>query len=282
MDPAALRGPELLQNRLEFRRAMMVSATPGVVRRVTPRCVASAAPETNPKEQETVDESKRNTLKLLAIGGLVAVGAGAGTVGALQLLQPPMEGVSAYPRTQLFYDDGSPIIVSQYKYTYKDNGQIIFDYPLTNEPNMLLNINQLGNPAPQNALPKGDGTYLVAYSAICQHLGCIPPYISYYPPGQCGSYNGGNSIIHCVCHGSTYDPSVRDTSNGGGAKILSGPTVLPIPQTLLTTDSSGYLYAVGSLGVPVKGHTSTLAGGQGVTSAVKASSPETPTQTCPT
>lgn len=282
MNPSALSGPELLQDRLAFREAMMTGATAGIVRRVEPRCVAATAGTGSSKVQDTVDEEKRNAIKLLAIGGLVAVGAGAGAAGALQLLQPPMEGLTTYPRIQLLYDDGTPVIASQYKYSYKDNGQIIFDYPLTNEPNMLLNINQLGNPPPSGPIAKGDGTYLVAYSAICQHLGCIPPFISYYPPGQCGSYNSGNSFIHCVCHGSTYDPAVRDTANGGGAKILTGPTVLPIPQVSLVTDASGYIYATGMQGPPVKGHQNTLVGGQGVTSAAKTTPPESPTQSCPT
>lgn len=277
-----LSGPELLQDRLAFREAMMVGATAGVVRKVQPRCVAGTSGTGSSKVQDTVDEEKRNALKLLAVGGLIAVGAGAGAAGALQLLQPPVEGLSTYPKVQLLYDDGTPVIASTYKYAYTDNGQIIFDYPLTNEPNMLLNINQLGSPPPSGPIAKGDGTYILAYSAICQHLGCIPPYLSYYPPKQCGSFNGGNSIIHCICHGSTYDPAVMDTSNGGGAKILTGPTTLPIPQVLLETDASGHIFATGMVGPPVKGHPTTLVGGQGVSSTTKTSPPESPTQSCPT
>lgn len=270
----------LICERLEFLNAMLVSATPGVLREVKVN-KADVAKE-SPKEQESVDEQKRNALKLLAIGGIAAVGAGAGAAGALQFLQPPMQGLSAFPKVQIMYDDGTPVIASSYKYSYTDNGQIIFDYPLTNEPNMLLNIESIGSPPPSNPIAGPNGTYIVAYSAICQHLGCIPPYISYYPPGQCGSFNGGKAIIHCVCHGSTYDPGVKDTANGGGAKIITGPTILPVPQVLLDTDSNGYIYATGIIGPTVKGHLNTLTGGTGVSSKVNASSPETPTQTCPT
>lgn len=269
----------LLCERLEFLQAMLVDAKPGVLREVPVR--RADASREDPKVEEQVDESKRNALKLLAIGGMVAIGAGAGAAGALQLLQPPMEGLSAYPRVQLFYDDGSPVVASTYKYPYTSNGQIIFDYPLTNEPNMLLNLKTLGSPAPYNPIPGPGGTYLVAYSAICQHLGCVPPYISYYPPGQC-PFNGGRAFIHCVCHGSTYDPGIRDTANGGGAKVLTGPTVLPVPQVAIETDKSGFLYATTLYGPPVKGHLTTLIGGQGVSTQVRVSSPESPTQSCPT
>ncbi len=250
-------------------------SVPGLVRR-RPTALAAGAPEAD------VDHAKRNSLKLMAVGALVIGGAAAGGAGALNILTPPMAGASSYPRVQLLYEDGSPVVASQYKYTYKDNGQVIFDYPLTNEPNMLLNIGTLGSPSPQNPIAKGDGTYMVAYSALCQHLGCVPPYVSYYPPGQCGSFNGGQAIIHCVCHGSTYDPCVKDSSNGGGAKVLTGPTVLPLPQVLLETDSSGNIYAVGMIGPAVKGHTNTLSGGTAVTSPARLSPVETPTQSCPT
>jgi Rieske Fe-S protein len=265
---------------MEFLEAMLVNSRPGVLREVHVRRVDTARED--PKVQESVDESKRNALKLLAIGGMAAIGAGAGAAGALQLLQPPMEGLTAYPRVQLLYDDGTPVVASTYKYDYKSNGQIIFDYPLTNEPNMLLNLQSLGSPAPNNPLNGPNGTYIVAYSAICQHLGCVPPYISYYPPGQCGSFNGGKAMIHCVCHGSTYDPGIADTSSGGGAKVLTGPTVLPIPQIALETDSNGYIYATNALGPPVKGHLTTLIGGQGVSNKAQVSTPESPTQSCPT
>ncbi|MCL4324509.1 MAG: Rieske 2Fe-2S domain-containing protein [Candidatus Thermoplasmatota archaeon] len=272
----------LLNERLEFLHSMLVSAQPGVLRRIPTKEESATETPANDKTEDSTDESKRNALKLLAIGGLAAVGAGAGIAGGLQLMQPPMEGLSAYPKVQILYDDKTPVIASEYKYTYKDNGQVIFDYPLTNEPNMLLNLESLGSPAPQNPLAGPNGTYIVAYSAICQHLGCIPPYISYYPPGMCGNFNGGKAIIHCVCHGSTYDPGVRETSVGGGAKVITGPTVLPIPQVLLETDSNGFIYATGLIGPAVKGHLTTLIGGQGVGGKILTSSPSTPTQSCPT
>ncbi len=250
--------------------ALFANAQPGVVRKVAPKDLS------DPKNQAEVDEAKRNLLKLMAIGGMAALGGGGAVVGALQYLQPPMVGLPAYPKVQLLYEDGTPVVTTSYRYNYTDKGQIIFDYPLTNEPNMLLNLEY---PAPNGI---GPNKTIVAFSAICQHLGCIPPYISYYPPGECPGWNEDKGFIHCTCHGSTYNPYVVATANGGGAAIITGPTVLPIPQVILEEDASHYVYATKLIGPPVKGHFNTLTGGNGVSSSVKASSPLTPVQSCPT
>jgi Rieske Fe-S protein len=226
------------------------------------------------EETEEVDEARRNFLKLALVGGALALGT-AGGASALHFLIPPQAGSATYLKVQLQYDDGTPILASQYRYTPSETDLILFNYPLTNEPNMLLN---LGVAAPNGAGPKQN---LVAFSAICQHLGCVPPYISYYPAGACPSFHGGNPIIHCICHGSTYDPLTE--ASGGGASILTGPAQLPLPQVVLDWDSTtDYLYAVGVLGPPVRGHSSTLVGGSPVASPVQAQSPLTPTQQCPT
>ncbi|MCI4330892.1 MAG: Rieske 2Fe-2S domain-containing protein [Thermoplasmata archaeon] len=240
----------------------------GVVRRVAP------LGSSGPPGAEAVDEARRNLIKLALIGGAIAVGA-AGGATALRYLEPPVAGASSYPKVQLLYDDGSPILGSQYRYPPGATDLIVFNYPLTNEPNILFNL-----PA---AAPNGVGpkSTLVAYSAICQHLGCVPPYVSYYPPGACPSFNGGKAIIHCVCHGSTYDPAQAAT--GGGAAILTGPTQLPLPQVLLEWDSAtDYLFAVGVIGPPVRGHSNTLLGGSPVSSPLQLEAPQSPTQQCPT
>lgn len=240
---------------------------PGVVRRVAP------AGSTPAGEVEEVDEARRNFLKLALVGGVVAAGA-AGGGAALRFLIPPLTGAATYLKVQLQYDDGTPILASQYRYTPSEIDLILFNYPLTNEPNMLLN---LGVPAPNGVGPTQN---LVAFSAICQHLGCVPPYISYYPAGACPSFNGGNPIIHCVCHGSTYAPLT--SAPGGGAALLTGPAMFPLPQILLEWDpSTDYVYAVGAIGPPVRGHSNTLLGGTPVASPVTASTPQTPTQQCP-
>ena len=240
-----------------------------------------------------VDETKRNVLKLLAVAGIVAVGVGGLVGGTLQFVQPPTIGISSYPRVQLLDVDGSPLTVAkaESEYSVETSDDLIFYYPLGDEPNFFLNLAPANGQAPSENnpgawnVPGGIGTHgsIVAFSAICQHLGCPAPAISYYPPGTCSqTFNTGppgpNSspkqpfYIHCSCHGSTYDPT-------HSAANLTGPAVLPLPQVVLDTDASGNIYAVGENGPPVNGHLNTLEGGYGVASTVSLAK-ETPVILC--
>jgi Rieske Fe-S protein len=211
-----------------------------------------------------VDETKRNVLKLLGIVGAgVAVGGGL-VGGTLLYAQPPLVGIGSYPKVQLLDVDGSPLtaakVMAEYDVTTPD--LYLFYYPLRNEPNFLLNL----APAPGTSVgatdvPGGIGPKrsIVAYSAICQHLGCPAPALAYYPPGTCPQTPGGKPFyIHCSCHGSTYDVA-------NGAANLTGPAVLPLPQvTLEWSPSDDLIYAVGETGPPVNGHFDTLSGDYGV------------------
>ena len=223
------------------------------------RRVAASEPE--------VDETKRNVLKLAVVAGVLGVGVGASVEGALQYAQPAVEGLSSYPMVRLLDTDGTALTVQKVLDEYDGNTAelLLFNYPLTNEPNFLLNLapdatNVAGGIGPQNSI--------VAFSAICQHLGCPAPSLSYYPPNNpCPQTFGGlRFYLHCQCHGSTYDVT-------RGAAVLTGPAAQPLPQVLLITDEpsgsppqypSGNLYAVGVAGPPVNGHASTLQGGYGV------------------
>ena len=87
--------------------------------------------------------------------------------------------------------------------------------------------------------------------AICQHLGCVPPIIHYYTPGSAipGHPNVTGSlypwgVIHCNCHGSTYDPSA-------GAMRITGPTAKPLPNLILQYDNLTDTYRVKSMVGPV-------------------------------
>ena len=238
---------------------------PGVLRQV------AAIPTPSP---EQVDEERRNVLKLAVVAGLLAVG-GAGIASFLRFAVPPQAGAASFPRVQLLYSDGTPVLASSYRYPSSSTSLIVFNYPLDNEPNLLLNLpsSVAGGVGPSGSL--------TAFSAVCQHLGCTPPFISYYPPGACGSFNGGAAFIHCVCHGSTYNPAVQ--APGGGAAIITGPTQSPLPQVVLDWDeSTDEVFAVGATGPPVKGHSNTLVGGNVVSSPVTSQAPQTPTQRCPT
>lgn len=227
-----------------------------------------------------VDETKRNLLKLAAVAGVLGIGVGGAVGGALQYVQPPVVGISSYPKTQLLDVDGTPLtsakVLKNYNVTTKD--LYLFNYPLRNEPNFLLNlyppIDSGGLPiwAPVSGVhynvPGGVGPHasIVAFSAICQHLGCPAPALAYYPlvgnppqPTCSGATPGGRDFyIHCSCHGSTYDVSNK-------AGNLTGPAVLPLPQVTLYNDPvTDYLYAQGVDGPPVNGHLDTLQGDYGV------------------
>ena len=224
-----------------------------------------------------IDEGRRNFLKGILIGVSAAVVAG--IIPGLRVLVPPVEAISGFPKTLIVNASGEPIKASEIPV----NSPIVmlFSYPLKNEINFLLNLgDENGNPVeippttvvvPQTGdkyqFPGGVGPHksIVAYSAICQHLGCEPPYIHFYPPKYmtpaqltapepdkltaqallAAKQAKVPAVIHCDCHGSTYDPY-------HGAAVLTGPTVRPLPAVILEWDSStDYLYATGYVGVGV-------------------------------
>lgn len=248
------------------------SLPPGQIRRL-----AASEPE--------VDETKRNLLKLAAVAGVLGVGVGGAVGGALQFVQPPPVGISSYPKTQLLDVDGSPLTATKVlnEYNVTTGALYLFNYPLRNEPNFLLNLYPPIDSSQQTLFPPVPGTNsnvpggvgpkasIVAFSAICQHLGCPAPALAFYPLVQNGSNpptptcstpgsnpGGKQFYIHCSCHGSTYDVT-------NAASNLTGPAVLPLPQVTLDWDAAtDFLYAVGVTGPPVNGHIDTLQGDYGV------------------
>jgi Rieske Fe-S protein len=211
-----------------------------------------------------VDETKRNVLKLLGIAGVLAAGGGGLAGGALQYAQPPQIGLTSFPKVALIDLDGTPLTATKVmaEYNLLTPDVITFNYPLRNEPNFLINLAPpAGMTGGASNVPGGVGPTgsIVAFSAICQHLGCPAPAIHYYPPGTCPQTPGGKAFyIHCTCHGSTYDVT-------NAAANLTGPAVLPLPQVTLEWDqSSDGLFATNVTGPTVNGHLSTLLGDYGV------------------
>jgi Rieske Fe-S protein len=115
---------------------------------------------------------------------------------------------------------------------------VLYEYPLTDEINFLFNLGDTSNnpvtlssstvTVPQDGhtytFPGGVGPKqsIVSYSAICQHLGCKPPNITFYPPGTCPQTFGKlDFYIHCVCHGSTYYPTNK-AANLTGLSLPAG------------------------------------------------------------
>ncbi len=239
------------------------------------------------KNVGNVDESRRKFIKGM-MWGIGAIAAGS-VLDAVRGLQIPLIGAKSFAKMQLVDTSGNPIKAS----AIPVNEPVItlYEYPLENEINFVLNLGDSNNnpvavAATDVKIPLTGATYkfpggvgpkgsVVSYSAICQHLGCEPPEIHLYPPEYMNSNmappaflppaalqaaKAANlpAVIHCDCHGSTYDPY-------HGASVVTGPTQRPLPAMVLEWDSStDYLYVSDAVGVPVYGHVSTLVGGEPV------------------
>lgn len=80
-----------------------------------------------------------------------------------------------------------------------------------------------------DALPAG----LVAYSAICTHLGCsVLPNLT------------AEGYILCPCHASLFDPAAD-------AAVLVGPAARPLPALPLEISADGVVVAAGGFAGPV-------------------------------
>src|SRR5829696_5058865 len=76
-------------------------------------------------------------------------------------------------------------------------------------------------------------TGLVAYSAICTHLGCtVLPQLS------------AQGYIICPCHGSVFDPAAT-------ARVVSGPANRPLLALPIEVASDGVVRAAGGFEGPV-------------------------------
>jgi len=120
---------------------------------------------------------------------------------------------------------------------------VTFNYPLDNTPNLLA---KLGQKADGGVGPDGD---IVAFSQLCQHLGCVWGYVPTSGSPKCdSSYKAAGPVGYCCCHGSVYDLT-------SGAKVMVGPSPRPQPQVTLEFDSSTEdIYATGMGPPTIFGH----------------------------
>ncbi|MEM4086819.1 MAG: Rieske 2Fe-2S domain-containing protein [Saccharolobus sp.] len=232
-----------------------------------------------------LDPSRRAFLK----GILIGIGAAAvlSAIPVISYLNQPQISLKEYPWIIIVDSTGQPIKASQIPVNSPEI--LLFQYPMQGDISFLLNLgdendNPIQIPPTQVVIPENGKTYtfpggvgpnksIVAYSAICQHLGCIPPEIHFYPPKymktglptpnylpsvalQAAQQANAPGIIHCDCHGSSYDPY-------HGASVLTGPTVRPLPYVELYWDSNtDFLYAIGmnNNAPPILGHANNLEG----------------------
>ena len=232
-----------------------------------------------------LDPSRRAFLKAILIG--IGVAAVLSAIPVISYLTQPQITLKFFPWLLIVDSDANPILASEIPV---NNPEILlFQYPMQGDITFLLNLgDENNNPVeikpttvviPENGqtytFPGGVGPYrsIVAYSAICQHLGCTPPEMHFYPPQymkanmptpnflpsealQAAVQANAPGVIHCDCHGSTYDPY-------HGASVLTGPTVRPLPYVELYWDeNTDYLYAVGmnTKAPAILGRTSDLSG----------------------
>jgi arsenite oxidase small subunit len=180
-----------------------------------------------PSEGQPTDESKRNFLKVAAtVSAALAIAGVASTMKPLVL--PAAQGGSQSATTP-----GFPRVKVSSLSALSDNSVVYFNYPLDTEPNILV---KLGAPAKGGVGPNGD---IVAFSQLCQHLGCYYGYVAEGSSPECRkSYTAPGPVGYCCCHGSVYDFK-------NGAAVLAGPSPRPQPQVTLEVDSGGDIYAVG-------------------------------------
>lgn len=207
--------------------------------------MSSAEDDSQNQKSSDSDESRRNVLRLgLGVGVVLLIG-GVGAIGKY-LVSPgpeptgPVTGTSSSssatgsvalppPATP-----GFPVIEVTNISSLQDGSVVNFNYPLQETPNILI---KLGVKALGGVGPDGD---IVAFSQICQHLGCIYAFLPKGATPNCdNTYTASGPVGYCCCHGSEYDLV-------NAAKVLGGPAPRPVPQVILNFDSSsGNIYATG-------------------------------------
>jgi arsenite oxidase small subunit len=120
------------------------------------------------------------------------------------------------------------------------NRALRFSYPLRTQQSVLLDM---GSEVPAGVGPKKS---IVAFSVLCQHMGCDV------------GYDRGERAFVCPCHQTRYDPERL------GA-IIQGVATRALPRVLLEVRGSD-IYAVGVDGL-IYGYRTNLAPGRKVGAA---------------
>lgn len=181
-------------------------------------------------------KGKRDFLKIiLALGGLATLGSIASTLRILAFVPPPMQGTSqalAWPRMKL-------VNIAK----IESSKVLRFNYPLIDTPNILLKVGQKA----QNGV--GPDSDIVAYSDVCQHLGCFYGVLSPGSSPPCNSsYKAHGNEGYCCCHGGQFDLA-------NGARVIGGPPLRPVPAVTLEYEKhTGDIYAIGMGPPTIFGH----------------------------
>ena len=191
--------------------------------------------ETKEREPSETEGSKRNFLKLiLTLGGLATLGSLASIFRILAFVPSPTGGT-----TNLSW----PMIKIMNISSLDPAKPLHFNYPLVDTPNVLV---KCGRKADNGVGPDSD---IVAFSDVCQHLGCFYSALTPNSSPPCNSaYIASAPEGYCCCHGGQYD-FLHD------AKVLGGPPPRPVPRVILKYDNStGNIYAIGMGPPTIFGH----------------------------
>jgi arsenite oxidase small subunit len=171
-----------------------------------------------------VDQGAGVSRRGLLAGGAVAAGAvvARGTEGA------QAAAAAKYPRHRV-------IALS----SLRVNRPVDFKYPLADQPNVLLD---LGHEVPGGV---GSKRSIVAFSTLCQHMGCPV------------SYSRAQREFICPCHQTRYDAERE-------ASIVQGVATRALPRVKLEV-KNGAVYAVSVDGL-IYGYRTNLAPGKKVSS----------------
>jgi len=185
------------------------------------------------ENKETNQERRRGFLKLVLTLGAAATAASFISIFRLLTYIPPPQGGTL----------SWPVIKVANVSTLDPSSPLRFNYPLVDTPSILIKV---GAPAEGGVGPNSD---IVAFSGICQHLGC---FYSALPAGGSPHCNSSFKAVapqgYCCCHGGQYD-FVH------GAAVISGPPPRPVPRVILSFDAStGDIHAIGMGAPTIFGH----------------------------
>lgn len=174
---------------------------------------------TEEKKDEPSDERRRDFLKgMVGVSSIVLL---ATLVDFGKVFEPIKVCIPPWPKTKVANVSSLQV-----------NTPVSFNYPLTTTPNLLV---KLGQKVPNGVGPDGD---IVAFSSVCQHLGCIYGFLAPGSSPSCNSsFKASGPVGYCCCHAGVYDFA-------NGAKVLSGPPPNPVPGVVLEfDDTTGDIYA---------------------------------------
>jgi arsenite oxidase small subunit len=199
-----------------------------------PGSPVSAAPTQPEQRVENASPAleRRQFLKFAAVAGGAVAAVALGSVLRSINYVPPVTTQTAWPKLKVTNINSVQPLTP-----------ITFNYPLTNTPNILV---KLGVKADNGVGPDGD---IVAFSDVCQHLGCFYAFLTPGTSPTCNlSFKAAIPQGYCCCHGSQYD-----LAHGGN--VIHGPAPRPVPQVKLELDqSTGDIFAV-AMGAPtIFGH----------------------------